>query len=180
MLATPRSKASWTRTHSVARRLFRQRQSRAARWEPMFVFIDGSSSSATMYIGVYNDNGGHPGTLLSQASSSSLTAEAWNSINMPAASIVSGAKYWIAVLGTGSGTIKFRDRSGGCASEGSAQSNLVSLPQTWSSGTRYSDCPLSAYGKSLRRISGAPLIGFESLLRLMNARTDRSSSALWT
>ena len=114
----------------------------------MFVFLDGSSTSATMYIGVYGDNGGHPGTLLSEASSSTLTTGAWNSINMPAASMVSGTKYWIAILGTGSGTIKFRDRSGGCVSEGSAQNNLLLLPQTWSSGNRYGDCPISAYGKT--------------------------------
>src|SRR5262249_29214607 len=39
----------------------------------MFVFMDGSSTATTVWIGVYSDIAGHPGTLLSQASSSTLT-----------------------------------------------------------------------------------------------------------
>src|SRR5262249_31996547 len=80
----------------------------------MFVFMDGSSTATTVWIGVYSDSAGHPGTLLSQASASTLTPGAWNTINVPAATIVSGGKYWIAILGTGSGSLRFRDRPGGC------------------------------------------------------------------
>jgi len=115
----------------------------------MFLYLDASSTVTKLTIGVYNDNGGHPGTLLSQASSTALTAGAWNTITVPAASIVNGGNYWIAILGTGSGSFYFRDRSHGtCTSEGSAQSNLTTLPATWSSGSSYTDCPVSGYGKT--------------------------------
>jgi hypothetical protein len=113
------------------------------------VFIDSSSTGANMVLGVYSDNAGHPGTLLSQISSSAMTVGAFNTFVAPSASIVSGTKYWIAILGTGSGTLKFRDRPGGtCSSETSAQTNLTALPASWSSGSHFSDCPISAFGKT--------------------------------
>lgn len=115
----------------------------------MFVFLDPTSTVSTIWVGLYTDNAGHPGTLLSQASSSTLTAGAWNTITVPTANITNGTSYWIALLGTGSGSLFFRDRSRGpCVSEGSAQTNLTTLPQTWSSGQRFTDCPISAYGKT--------------------------------
>lgn len=115
----------------------------------MFVYLDSSSTVSTIWIGLYTDNGGHPGTLLTQASSSSLTSGTWNTIPVPAVGITSGTSYWIALLGTTSGNLFFRDRnSGPCHSEGSAQTNLTTLPQTWSSGPTYTDCPISSYGKT--------------------------------
>lgn len=112
------------------------------------VFIDASSTGSNMVIGVYSDNAGHPGTLLSQVSSSALTPGAFNTVVAPPATIVSGARYWIAILGTGSGTLRFRDRPGGCSSEASAQTNLTVLPANWVSGSHFTDCPISAYGKT--------------------------------
>jgi len=63
--------------------------------------------------------------------------------------VTSGTAYWIALLGP-SGTLRFRDHccSGGSASVASAQSNLSSLPVTWSGSATFSDGPLSAYGGS--------------------------------
>ncbi len=113
------------------------------------IFVDPNSSASSMVIGVYSDNSGHPGTLLSQASAGALTPNSFNVVPVSAANIVSGTKYWIAVMGAGSGTFIFRDRpSGGCASEASAQTNLTALPATWTSGARFSDCPISAFGKT--------------------------------
>jgi hypothetical protein len=115
----------------------------------LFVFIDASSTGSNMTLGVYSDNAGHPGTLLSQVSAGALTPGAFNTLVAPSATIVSGNRYWIAILGTGSGTLRFRDRPGGaCSSESSAQTNLTTLPATWSTGTHFSDCPISAYGKT--------------------------------
>ena len=115
----------------------------------LFVFVDASSTAGNMVLGVYSDNAGHPGTLLSQVSSSALTLGAFNTLVAPSATIVSGTRYWIAILGTGSGTLRFRDRPGGtCSCETSAQTNLTTLPASWSSGTHFSDCPVSAYGKT--------------------------------
>ncbi|HET6933666.1 MAG TPA: hypothetical protein VFI72_02430, partial [Candidatus Angelobacter sp.] len=115
----------------------------------MSIFVDPNSSASSMVIGLYSDNSGHPGTLLSQASAGALTPNSFNVVPVSAANIVSGTKYWIAVMGAGSGTFIFRDRpGGGCASEASAQTNLTALPATWTSGARFSDCPISAFGKT--------------------------------
>ena len=44
--------------------------------------------------------------------------------------------YWLAVLGTGGGTLRYRDRADGpCQAETSAQITLGSLPASWSTGT---------------------------------------------
>ena len=113
------------------------------------VYLDSKSTATKLYLGLYGDNNGHPGALLTQGSSTNLTAGAWNTVSVPAASVITGTRYWIALLGTTSGTPFFRDRaSGSCKSEGSAQSGLASLPATWSTGAVYSDCPLSGYGSA--------------------------------
>ena len=71
---------------------------------------------------------------------------AWNNLAIPGAQITSGATYWIAILSpNGSGTLQFRIGSGG-ASETSSSSSLTSLPTSWSTGSRYPDGPLAAYG----------------------------------
>lgn len=50
--------------------------------------------------------------------------------------------------GTHPGTllVRFRDRSGACKSETSSQSTLTALPATWTPGSVYTDCPISAFG----------------------------------
>jgi hypothetical protein len=58
-----------------------------------------------------------------------------------------GVPYWIAVLSpSGRGTLQIRDRFGGGRSETSSQGNLSTLPQTWATGQRWPDGPLSATG----------------------------------
>jgi outer membrane protein assembly factor BamB len=114
----------------------------------MLVYVDASSTATKIYLGLYADNNGHPGALLTQGNSSSLTAGAWNTISVSSANVSSGTKYWIAILGTTSGTPFFRDHANGaCKSETSSQTTLTSLPATWSTGTGYTDCPISAYGQ---------------------------------
>lgn len=115
----------------------------------LFVYLDATSNVSKLNVGLYSDNAGHPGTLLTQVSSTALTAGTWNTFTVPTVNITNGTRYWIAVLGTGTGTFYFRDRArGSCIGEGSAQSNLTTLPATWSSGPVYSDCPVSAYGRT--------------------------------
>src|ERR1700730_8728477 len=111
------------------------------------IYLDSSSTAATLVVGLYTDSGGHPGTLISQATTSPLTPGAWNNIPIPGAAVTSGTKYWLAILGTGNGTLAFRDGSG-CTSENSLQTNLTALPSTWSSGAVYPSCPLSGYGRT--------------------------------
>ncbi|SFK69603.1 Ig-like domain-containing protein [Methylocapsa palsarum] len=110
------------------------------------VYVDGSSTARTLIAGIYADSAGHPGPLITQGSSAALTASAWNAVTIPGASVTEGQPYWIAVLGINSGQLSFRDGSGGCKSEVSAQSDLTALPLSWMTGAIYPSCPLSAYG----------------------------------
>ncbi len=113
------------------------------------VYLDGSSTTTKLVAGLYADAGGHPGTLISQGSITSVTAGAWNTLPMQQGAMINtGTPYWIAILGLDSGTVRFRDRAQGCKSETSAQTGLTTLPATWQTGAVYTDCPLSAYGSS--------------------------------
>ncbi|MGI8772939.1 MAG: BACON domain-containing protein [Acidobacteriaceae bacterium] len=108
-------------------------------------YLDTNSTAALVAVGIYADANGHPGTLLGQVATSSPKAGAWNTLNFPSQSISAGTHYWIAILGSGKGVLHFRDHPSGCTSEASAQGNLITLPSNWSSGTRYTDCPVSIY-----------------------------------
>jgi len=107
-------------------------------------YLDGSSTASQVTLGIYSDAAGHPGTLLTQASLSQLTAGAWNTLAVPPAALAQGGNYWIAILGV-TGTVRFHDRSHGCSSETNATRNLTALPATWTTGSTYTDCPISAY-----------------------------------
>jgi hypothetical protein len=123
--------------------------------DTLTVYVGASSTAATLVAGLYADSAGHPGALLTQGSLPNPTAGAWNTVAAPAVSITSGVKYWLTLLGAaGSGPIAFRDRccGGGSIAENSSQSNLTSLPATWSSGAKWSDGPVSFYAGA----SGGP------------------------
>ena len=45
----------------------------------------------------------------------------------------------------GGGTIQFRDGASGGKAQTSAQTNLTTLPSTWSPGITYPNAPMSAY-----------------------------------
>ncbi|HEV7494519.1 beta strand repeat-containing protein [Baekduia sp.] len=113
----------------------------------MSLYLDAGSNAAKATIGIYADGAStHPGALLAQGSSTTLTPGAWNTITLPSTALSAGTKYWIALLGSGGGTIRFRDGASGCRSETSSSTALTALPTTWTTGHAYSDCPLSAYG----------------------------------
>lgn len=116
------------------------------------VYLDSSSTTTTLIVGLYGDSGGgHPGTLIAQGSSSQLQAGAWNTISIPGATVTAGNRYWIAILSpqNASGTLKFRDGTAtGCTSETSSQTNFTALPSTWVTGAVWPSCPLSAYGST--------------------------------
>ena len=97
----------------------------------MSVYVATGNSAGTMVVGIYSDANGHPGTLLTKGTKTGLTAGAWNTVTVPAASISSAKTYWVGLLGTG-GTLRFRGGSAaGCRSEGSRSSTLSTLPSTW-------------------------------------------------
>ena len=119
--------------------------------QSLVVYLDSTSTASQLSVGLYADASGHPGALLSQASSTTPVAGAWNPILVPAATLASGTPYWIAILGTTSGTLAFREATpGSCASEINAQTSLTLLPASWTTGTVGSNCPASVFGDSTK------------------------------
>jgi hypothetical protein len=110
------------------------------------VYIDSHNSARTLTVGLYSSTStGHPGSLLSTGSITTVQPSSWNAVALTPASLVAGKSYWLALLGQG-GTLRYRDRRNGpCPSETSAQTGLGSLPALWKTGRRYADCPASAY-----------------------------------
>jgi hypothetical protein len=112
----------------------------------MTVYVDATSTATTVMVGVYSDNAGHPGTLISSGTLNFPSAGAWNDVPMSSGTITNGTTYWIALLSpNGAGVLRFRER-GNAKVEISQQTNLAALPATWSSGPQYNDGPFASYG----------------------------------
>jgi hypothetical protein len=112
----------------------------------MSVYLDSTNGAKTVYVGVYSNSNGHPATLLGAGAIAVPSAGAWNTVSLsPAVQVSANTSYHIALLGTG-GSIQFRDALNGTHSETSSQTNLTSLPASWSSGAGWGSGPLSAYG----------------------------------
>jgi hypothetical protein len=111
------------------------------------IFLDAGSSASSVVVGLYSSAGAHPGTLLTSGTILSPAAGQNNEVSVPAAAVVAGQTYWLAVLGP-SGTVKFRDRGAVAAgsSETSQQTALGALPASWTTGATFSDGLLSAVG----------------------------------
>jgi hypothetical protein len=111
------------------------------------LYLDASTTGDKVAVGLYADDRGHPGSLLAQADAPA-TADAWNTIALPATAVTAGDHYWLALVGTGQGRIAFRDDpQGSCRSETTPASlNLDALPSAWTTGDEWDDCPVSAYG----------------------------------
>jgi hypothetical protein len=117
------------------------------------VFVDAGSTATSMIAGLYaNSATNHPGTLLARGTLTGPTAGAWNNVQLAnGVSVTAGTVYWIALLSpTGAGTLRFRDRccGGGSPAETSSQTTLASLPATWTTGSSFTDGPVSAVGLS--------------------------------
>jgi hypothetical protein len=122
------------------------------------LYLDSTSKASIVAVGIYGDNGGHPGSLLTSARAILPIPGDWNSIRVPPVQVRHGQPYWIAVLSpTGSGQIAYRDRccggKGTDVSETSIETSLDSLPTSWSSGKRWPDGPLSAYARPAVAVS---------------------------
>jgi Viral BACON domain len=102
------------------------------------VYVDASTSASNLFVGLYSDNNGHPGTRLTGGSSSTFQKPAWNTVSVSPVTIAVGSKYWFVLLATG-GRVRFRQiaRAGGWIDELNAVRTLTSLPSTWTTGTIY-------------------------------------------
>jgi len=113
----------------------------------LFVYVGSGNTATSIVVGLYTNNtSNNPATLLGQATITSPTKGAWNSVAIPSVAITSGTKYWIALLGpVAAGTVQFRDVGSGGPAQNSSQSNLSTLPATWSPGPNWANSPMSAY-----------------------------------
>lgn len=113
------------------------------------IYVNSGSTSTRLVAGLYADNNGHPGALRAWGALNNPNTSAWNTVPLTTAySVNKGETYWLAILSP-SGILKFRDKVGGAAepSETSAETNLTSLPQTWTTGmTGINEGPLAGYG----------------------------------
>jgi hypothetical protein len=109
------------------------------------VYVDIGNTAPSMVVGIYSDDGDHPGTLLTQGTRTGLTALGWNDVPVPRTALRSGQRYWIALLGLGNGNLRFRDGAGfSCHSEVSRATTLTTLPDTWQTGAVWASCDLAA------------------------------------
>jgi Ca2+-binding RTX toxin-like protein len=114
------------------------------------IFLDVGSTATSVVVGLYSNNVGHPGTLLTTGTITAPVAGANNNLTVSAGAVTAGQTYWIAVLApTGAGTVKFRDRAGVGAgsSETSSSTTLTGMPATWTTGASFTDGLLSAVGQ---------------------------------
>jgi hypothetical protein len=118
------------------------------------VYVDATSAATKLVVGVYTDNGGHPGTLIAQGSLASPVAGAWNDVPLAGGAIAQATPYWLALLSP-AGTLRYRDRccrgGGTGASETSQQTSLSALPAAWTTGNPYLDAPASTLGAPAER-----------------------------
>jgi hypothetical protein len=120
------------------------------------VYVDSGSRATRLEVGVYSDASGKPDTLLASGSLDALRSGAWNTVTLGSnPALDSGTPYWVAVLGIG-GQIDFRDRSTGQCSQSNAPTGLADLPPTWSPGTSWPTCSLSAYVSATTGDTAAP------------------------
>jgi Domain of unknown function (DUF4082) len=113
-------------------------------------WIDGPPRGEPILLGVYSDAGDGPGQLLTQGTAFAVGGQWANVFLNGKPSIQAGQRYWLALLHPVSSqlppsTIKFRTAPGGLApSVTSIQRSLTALPQTWTTGERFSDTGLGS------------------------------------
>ncbi len=114
----------------------------------MKVYVDASNAADRLEVGVYADDDGHPGRLLSTGSIDHPTNGDWNTAELAPTELTAGTAYWLALLGPhDTGRLRFRDlvEGEGGATEISAQTCLDRLPDPWRSGTAFGNAPASAH-----------------------------------
>ena len=121
----------------------------------LVLYVDQQSTASQITIGLYDDLGGQPSTLLTQATFTPQP-NTWNMVNVPPVLLTQSTSYWIAVLGVGTGRAYFRASDNNCNSVGSAP-NQATLPDTWSTQRFYGGCLLSAYGTSAVSVSSVSI-----------------------
>ncbi len=108
------------------------------------LYVDTGSTAPSLGVGLYGDDAGQPGALLTEGRLLNVQAGTWNSVPVPATSLTKGATYWVAVL-TPAGTLAVRGDAGSGTSRQALQPALTALPLTWQSAPAPGTTRLSAY-----------------------------------
>ena len=101
------------------------------------IYLDASNRATSFALGLYNDAGGAPGTLLAQGSRSGAQNGSWNTVAVTATPITNGTAYWIARLGTGGGALVSRVSLGAANPDRVDTRSASVLPSTFSPGASY-------------------------------------------
>jgi hypothetical protein len=140
------------------------------------VYLDGASTVARLTVGLYTDSGGQPSRRLTQGALNFPAAAGWSTVPVTATTVTAGRRYWIALLGSGGGLLRYRDRSSGsCLSRTSAQTSLRELPFAWRTARTYGDCPLSAYALATAGVKAARATPSSTRCKRRGARCPRPS-----
>jgi hypothetical protein len=116
--------------------------------ERLEVYVDESSAAKEIVAGVYTDDGGRPGRLLSSGRLASPVAGTWSTVVLPTTDVTAGTPYWLALLGPeDTGVLRFRDLVDGSGgpTQISEQTALEELPPTWRPGRSYANAPASLH-----------------------------------
>jgi hypothetical protein len=111
------------------------------------LYVSPGTTATKVFVGVYSDSSGKPGSLLASGSVASPQAGAWNDVPVGQTTITQGTSYWIALLPTG-GQLNYLDdagQTGAAASYVEANSGLTSLPASYASGHEWNASPASIY-----------------------------------
>ncbi len=121
----------------------------------LVLYVPKASTAPSIVVGLYSNASGHPATLLTSATIEEPTANAWNSIEVPPATVSAGSEYWLAALAP-SGKLAVADvERGGEPTQESRSHSLEELPSSWGSGASYFNSPASFYASGAT-VSKAP------------------------
>jgi hypothetical protein len=149
-------------------------------------YVNSGNSATTLKLGIYSDNSGRPGNLLSSGSVSTPSSGAWATVSLsPSVTIKSGSQYWIGFLGTG-GTLAYKDAASGSCSESYLNPSQTTLPSTWSSGSSWPSCTVSAYvlagatstGPKTGDINGDNAVNITDLSLLLSSYSQNTTQCI--
>ncbi len=121
----------------------------------LVLYVPKASTASSIVVGLYSNASGHPATLLTSATIEEPTANAWNSVEVPPATVSAGSEYWLAALAP-SGKLAVADvERGGEPTQESGSHSLEELPSAWGSGASYFNSPASFYASGAT-VSKAP------------------------
>src|SRR5919199_6587252 len=113
------------------------------------IFVDRGSAADRIVVGLYADDAGAPGMLLSEGTIGSPVGDAWNIARVTPTDVGAGQSYWIAALSPlGHGALRIRQQADHDAVPvaTSKSRTLSDLPLSWGSGKASRGGPVSAFG----------------------------------